>query len=211
MHNWILQLVLRHTGPILSLARDVARRLSTIWSTITRFFGRLRKAWSLLYTRARALATNLRNAFIEAYNTLRWIIFVLVPRALRQLRTSLMLWATRLIIRVERLARGLVAAARDWAARQVRDIRAWITRTIRWAEREVYELWRDLRRTMALVFSLLTSPARFARWAAGAMTTAILRYLDSRRDAIGRWLLRRSVAFTLWLARTIDDVIGRIM
>lgn len=211
MPPWIWAVIAGAIDPIKRTVRDIIERIAVLWGTITRVFSGIRGAWSNFYFRVQHIKDAIFSAFREAYTTLWWILKVWLPRGYRQLRQGILHWVQAGLRALERLARGLVATAQRILSRIINAVRDWAARAFRLIGHLLSDIWATLRRVRDIVFGLLLDPGKLAAWAAAAMTTAILRYLNGRKEAIGRWLLRGSVAFTIWFAQQVDNVIGRIL
>ncbi len=211
MRDWILGLINDVTGPIRRFAESVQQRVAAVWSAILRVFGGIRTAWGRLYQRVKAAGAWVREGLAELYWTAKWLVTVWIPRNIRAAKAAVLNWTRARLYALEALARRLIRAAVHMLARALSLLRDWTRRVIDDVRKAIAELIAGLRRVRDIVFALLLDPRKLARWAAGAMTTAILRYLDGRKDAIGRWLLNKSVSFTVWFARQLDGVLGRIL
>lgn len=211
MRDWILGLINDVTGPIRRFAESVQQRVAAVWSAILRVFGGIRTAWGRLYQRVKAAGAWVREGLAELYWTAKWITLVWIPRHIAAAKAAVLSWTRARLHGLETLLRGLLRAAVQALARAINVLRDWTRRLFDDVRKAIAALIAGLRRVRDIVFALLLDPKKLAQWAAGAMTTAILRYLDGRKDAIGRWLLNRSVSFTVWFARQLDGVLGRIL
>lgn len=211
MRDWVLSLIYSVTGPIRRLAEEVQQRLAVLWGNVTRVFGRIRTAWSRLYQRFVSLRNGILWSAWELYTTLRYWFQVKVPSLLWHVYTNANTWARKAVADALSRAWHWVYDLRRWAIKSLNWLTDSLGKLRTWAVKALGEVWNTLSRTAKRVADLLGDPRRLAEWAAGAMTSAVLRYLHAKREAIGSWLTRRSVAFTLWFARMLDDVIGRIM
>jgi hypothetical protein len=211
MEGWLRAIVAVAIGPVRELANAVSSRLSGIWSTIGRVFGGIRSAWGRLRARALAFLIKTRDALGEAYFTLRWLIFVRIPALLRNAKRELTEWVSQGIRWLGTELRKLIATLDKWAKHAV----AAVTNSLRafrdWALGKINALIADAARLVRRVFGDWSSPAKLAEWLVGALWGAFLRLVYSQRDRIASWFLRTSTAFTLWLARALESVIGRLM
>lgn len=211
MEGWIKQLIAFAIGPVRDLAHAVAERISSVWSTIGRVFGGIRNAWSSLRTRALAFLLSVRNLAGETYATIRWYITVRVPALLRDARRVMADWVVRSINWAANELRKLISTLDKWAKTAVAAVTNGLRQFRDWALARINSLITDGRRLLGRVFGDWATPAKLATWLAAAMWSAFLRLLNSQRDRIAHWFLRTSPAFTLWLARTLEGVIGRML
>jgi hypothetical protein len=211
VRDWILGLINDVTGPIRRFAESVQQRVAAVWFAILRVFGGIRTAWGRLYQRVKAAGAWVREGLAELYWTAKWLVTVWIPRNIHAAKVAVLNWTRARLYALEALARRLIRAAVHMLSRSLSLLRDWTRRLIDDVRKAIALLIAGLRRVRDIVFALLLDPRKLAQWAAGAMTTAILRYLDGRKDAIGRWLLNRSVSFTVWFARQLDGVLGRIL
>lgn len=211
MPPWIWAVIANAIDPIKRTIQGVIERIAVLWGLITKVFSGIRGAWSNFYFRVQHIKDAIFGAFREAYTTLWWILKVWLPKGYRQLRQGILTWVQAGLRALERLARGLVATAQRLLTNLINIVRDWTARAFRQIGHILSDIWATLRRVRDIVFNLLTDPGRLAQWLAAAMTTAIMRYLYGRKEAIGRWLVTKSVVFTVWFAQQIDNVIGRIL
>lgn len=211
MPPWVIALLANLASPIRRALDAVGQWVSGLVGTIHRVLGGIRISWNLLYSRVRGGIAALGHALSELYSTAWWIIHVWVPKQLLYWNNRISRWVLDGIHKLDRLARGLVADLRSWASRAINGLWDTLNKVRRWAIDRINEIWRTLVRVRDIVLALLTSPARLAEWVIAAIVSALWRYAFRQRDRIASWFLRTSPAFTLWLARTLDSIIGRIL
>lgn len=208
---WLVALLVSLSGPIRRALDAIGQWVSGLVGTIHRVLGGIRIAWNLLYSRARGGVAALGHALSELYSTAWWIIHVWAPRQFLYWNNRISRWVLDGIHKLDRLARGLVAALERWVRDRLNGLWDTLGKVRQWFLDRIHEIWATLVRVRDIVFGLLTSPARLAEWVIAAIVAALWRYAFRQRDRIASWFLRTSPAFTLWLARTLDDIIGRIL
>lgn len=211
MPPWVWALLINLSDPVRKALDAIGQWVSGLVGVIHRVLGGIRRAWNLLYARVRGGIAALGHALFELYSTAWWIINVWVPRVANYWNTRISNWVIGWIRKLDHLARGLVAALERWARGAINGLWDTLGKVRRWFLDRIGEIWRTLARVRDIVFGLLTDPRRLAEWAIGAIVSALWRYLYGQRDRIARWFLRTSAPFTIWLARTLDDVIGRLL
>lgn len=211
MIPWVMGLIWAVAGPIRDLARQVAHRISVVWSTLTRVFSGIRRAWGSLYAHIRDAVYWLRHALTELYYTAKWLVLVYLPRRLRALSAQILTWAKAQIHLARAFAQHLVTLLGQAVTRLINAVRNTLTSFVHWVQARLADLRTFLDWFKREVLPRLTSPGRFAEWVIAAIVSALWRYAFKQRDRIAGWFLRTSPAFALWLARTVDDVLGRLL
>lgn len=211
MESWIKQLIAYAVGPVRELAEAVKNRIAGIWATIGRVFNGIHNAWSGLRTRARAFLLAVHNFVGEIYSTIRWYITVRVPALLRSAARTMTDWVSKTVKWASDELRKIITTLDKWAKAAVKTVTNALRAFRDWALARINALLADAARLIKRVFTDWGTPARLATWLAAAMWSAFLRLLNGQRDRIATWFLRSSTAFTLWLARALEDIIGRML
>lgn len=211
MEEWIRQLIAKAVGPVRELAEDVRKRLSGIWSTVGRVFGQVRTNWTALRTRARGYINYSWNLGKETYTTLRWLLGTRIPALIASGRNAVIRWATDAINRAEGRVKALLSTLDRWAKQAYSGLTDRLAGLTRWVTDHLSRLWTLARATARRVSDLLTDPRKLAEWVMAPLVGAFWRYVHRQRDRIAGWFLRTSPAFTMWLARQLEDVLRRML
>jgi hypothetical protein len=153
----------------------------------------------------------IRDFMHETYITLRWLLLTRIPALIRAARDAVVRWASSAIHTVDQAIRRVIATLDKWAKQAVASVTNALRQFRDWALGRINALIADAARLIRRVFGDWSTPAKLATWLIGAIWTAGLRLLYGQRDRIATWFLRTSTSFTLWLARSLESVIGRLM
>lgn len=204
--NWALAHVPGFMKPAVTWLLDVLRKLT----------GLIADRWNALGTAVgkfvRGLASfraALADYLTAALTLSRWIVLVLVPRAVSVATTAIVRLVNAAVAAAVEIGRLAVAALRraveltvNAALGLLSDLKAWAKARVDWLTGAL----ADLRHALA---PLLGGPVALAEWLAEATIGALGRFLYRQRDRVAVWILEGSPVFTLWLSRTIESVIVR--
>lgn len=148
---------------------------------------------------------------LEVVNTLTWVVLIFVPQRIAAAVTALRTWTLGQMAKAANAVLAALNALKDWAVAQVNNafhliavLRAFVTVAVNALVDKVnaiLTLWGDR----------LSDPEKFAEWLVGALMGPLWRYVYGKRDAIAAWFLRSSPSFGIWLAKQLEDIIGRVL
>lgn len=191
--NWLLEGLRRLTGVIASR-----------WNALGTVAGKALAAITALRRAAVGLALAVRLILV-------WLVTIYVPqrisaltgsllRAIDQAIAALTQWVRARLTDLARVASaGLAALSAALAA-----LRSWASAAINGATALLAALLRG-------VAPVLLGPAYLAEWLLAALLGALGRYLMAQRDRLLTAVLNGSPAMTSWLARTLEDMIVRLI
>lgn len=208
--DWIRNALGGVFGRIEDLAGRVASALGTLYHIIRILGVNVTRQWgSLTYHLIRAPATVL--SFIgHSLNLARWFAFVFVPRWVNWAKREVTIWASKLINELTLLLWRLHNWMLKFVDGAINAVRAWALDWINNLRRRLDDAWAFLKRIGALVLNLLTDPIRLVTWILPVLVGPLFRFIDSRREAIARWLLDQLLRTILAQAPRIEALLTRI-
>lgn len=206
--NWMLRNVPGFMRPAVNWLVDGIRKIT---SHISARWNVLGMAAGVMYGAISGLRTQITTYVLTLANFTHWLTTVYVPRKVHESLD----WLQRITNSALAALRQEVAVVRDaivrWVSQQVGRIDAFIDGVTRWATRQIDELLTTLGQLRRALAHVTSGPRLLAEWLVGEMWGALGRHLYAARDRIAQWLSRESVAFTRFIATTIEDVLVRIL
>lgn len=211
MEEWIKDVVRGAVSGLRSAIDAVAQRLAAIYSFVLTILVNLKSAFGVAVNGIIQGLNKLIQFGRETYTTMRWIVVVRIPAVVSSAVNSAINWTVQQINNARLYARQLYDAVTKWAVEQIRSIIATINSFRDWAYAKVGGILTSIGRLNLLVFTLLTSPERMARWVIDALVAELWRYLDRNADRIFTYIRSRSIYYTLRFANRIEDMISRLL
>jgi hypothetical protein len=165
----------------------------------------------VLRDRAKAFASDIISIGAEALATLQWILVTEIPRRVKAAFDSAVRWTAAEITKAKNVLTAAINTLRTWIQHTIAVLDKFAHDVLNWAHDQVSRIQDYLNKTVKVWYDRLTDPRKFAVWVIAAITTAFLSYLYAQRDRISAWLLRSSPAFTVWLAKALEDVLRRLL
>lgn len=210
MFSWINDLIDRLPGFLQGPFRAVAGFFIAPWRMLDRFFRFARIACMFLYRAANGFRIALTNWMVAAANALYDIVFVIIPKRIRVAVETLTRWVNRGLSIVWHSAIDAVKRLTGYALQWIADLRKFIQNVFNWATARVNAILDWINRVATRVVDLVLHPDKLAAWILPALWGPLWRFLESRAEPIGRWLLGRALAATLRNAALVERVIARI-
>lgn len=191
--NWLIKGVRQITGVIASIWNVLGMAVGGLFATVNGF------------------RVHLLTFAGTAVNTLWWLRYVYIPRGLDSLwslawqaisyaiasaRTEVLIWLD-----------GLTR----WASAMLTDLREMVSGLGRWALDQIAKVTATISALIRGLSHVLAGPDVLAEWILGALWKSALRRLYAERDRLFIWLFQGSAAFTVWMARVLEDMIVRLL
>lgn len=208
---WIYDFISHVPSIISAPAKWIADRVFGAFSDGVAFARWLKSGFYSLYVKGIYYAQRVTATVAEAYQTAVWIITVEIPRRVQAALTTAVQYAARIVADAKSYLGGLITNLRNWATTEISKVRKAASDLLSWATSQVNALRDKLTKTVDVWYDRMTHPDKMAAWLIGALMGPLWAYIYAHRDKIAGWLLRSSPAFTAWLARTLDDILGRIL
>lgn len=211
MEEWVRDLISRATRGIKELAEAAWERFAWIHGFILSVLNGIKSAFGYFVNGAIHQLNKALSFAKEVYTTLRWVIITRIPQAVSAATTSITKWALGQIRAARDYAKGLYDTVIRWSVDRIREIGNTISNVRQWVSDRLTELYNLARKTGELVFTLLTSPQRMARWLVEAMVSELFRHIDRNADRIFTFVRQRSVYYTFRFADRLEDLISRLL
>jgi hypothetical protein len=208
---WIYGFIDHVPGIIKSPARWIADRIFGMLSDGVAFARWLKNGFAYLYTKGAFFLLYVISAISEAATTLEWLTLVEIPRRAKAALLDASNYANRLVDSARNALTGAINTLRNWAQTQINKAIGLANDLRTWATAKVNAIIDKLTKTVDVWYERLTDPGKMATWLIAALMGPLLRYLYSNRDKMMTWLLQSSPAFSLWLARALEDVLRRLL
>lgn len=168
-------------------------------------------SWSRLWAAGYNLTAGIRDFFGNVYLTLKWLKDVAIPRAVSAATAALRTWVTAGINAARNVLQAGINAVRDFARGAVNGALSLIETVRRWALDQLNRLLSTVIGLRGALAHVLSGPATLAGWLAGAMWTALWRYIDGNLERMvdALWLGRRAILGRVLLLT--ERVIGRVL
>lgn len=211
MNEWIRSLVRDAVRPVRDLVDAITRRLTSIFATVTGFFGRSRAALA----RARSKMSTLIGARVRhalaVYTTLRWLAVTFVPRRLGDLSRSIVTWTGRELGTLASQLRGAISDTARALGQALGSVAGRLDAFSRWVTGQLGEITGKLTRVLSHLFGPLATPERLADWAGEAIGRSVGRYVVNNSVKLGAlaWHYRgRIIDRSL---STLEGIVARII
>lgn len=209
--KWIYDFIDHTPGIIRTPARWIADRIFGALSDGVSFARWLKGGFQYLYVKGVYYAQRATGFVTETVTTIEWLITVELPRRALDVLNKARAYTAGLINSARNGLLALINNVWAWATREINKLRALADNILGWASREINKIKDVLGRTVYVWADRLTHPDKMAAWLIGALVGPAWRYGYAHRDKIITWALRTSPAFTVWLARQLDDILGRLL
>lgn len=211
MYAWIYNLIDRLPGFLKAAFRGVAAYFLAPWRLLIKFFQDVRATGLRLWKFAGQFKDGIVAFAFWTGRALWNITGKIIPRAIQIAVLRLTKWVTAGLARarnevvfwVNRLARLIEAG--------LNALRAFVRDILTWASAQISSVFNWITRIGNRVADLVLHPDRLALWLLPALWGPLWRFIESRAEPIGRWLLARSVNGALRSADVIERVIARIL
>lgn len=211
METWFRAILSAAPSSIQTFARAVGDRFATLLSWLAVIFANGRKYWLAISLAWNRLRTSLKDLAIETVNSVRWLVTVWVPGRISVAVNNLRTLLTTAITAARREATALVTTLRTWATARVNELVNALATFRTWITSRINSTIATLTQVRDIVWMLLTSPERLAKWAIAAIVRELYSYADGNFDRIASWVRRKSVAYTVTAVKRIEDVIARLL
>lgn len=211
MINWLRRLIGDARDAITDLRDRVINAFVQTWLLLQQLFSTVKQAWGQFGARLAFLRDNLFLIAASTLNTLRGIILVRIPAAIRTTLSQAMNFASHVVSTVRTELAGAINLLSSWARSAVKAISDFINGIVRWASNLFHSILSALTTIGGIVNQLLTNPAALVRWFIGALWHEAFIFLYARRVTIAQWALARAVSVTSFTVSVIEDLIVRIL
>lgn len=211
MKVWLYGILGSFPGIIRKAGGWILDRIWAVFGDGIRFARHIKDGIQRLVGGYKNLIRGVRDALVEAYQTVKWIIVTEIPRRVKRGVDDAIKWARTGLKDLRNLLEDAIRTLDRWAKNAFNTLKSWAEKSVKWLTDNVNSLIANVRRLLDRVFGLWSSPTRLAEWLIGALWAVLLRFLYSNRDRIARWLIQSSPAFTQWLAREIERVLVRML
>lgn len=211
MRGWIYALANVLPWPVSKGAKWLADRIWGVFSDGVRFALWIKDGFYTLARDGRTFLTSARTWIAEAHSTIKWLVITRIPKIAADTLNNAIKWATSRVNWALNIARGLVSTLERWTRATINTLRSWAESSVKWLTGQVNSLLANVKKVLDRVFGLWSTPLRLAEWLIGALWTVALRYLYSQRERIAAWFINSSGAFTVWLARTLENILVRML
>jgi hypothetical protein len=208
--NWLKEHIRAGVHKVEDLANRALDGLVALWHVFTNFLHMMRIVFADLAFWVYHWVKNL-EIFVEwAAKILRWSIVVAIPRAVRTAVNYAHNLASGLFSQAETLWNRAVAGAENLARSLVDTARRWAKSLSDWVYARVVIALDWINRLGNRVADIVLHPDKLVAWILPALWGPLWRYVESRGVAIGRWVLRKSLATVVSGAGTIESWLTRI-
>lgn len=211
MDAWIRDLINASVRGLKALADATWEKLAWLYGVIVTVGINVRSGWGKLRTAVSFYRDKLIATIAETASTLRYIIVIRIPQAVAAKASEIIAWAARTIDVIERRLTATIVALRDWVVDGIGRLAATARSIIEWATREFNELIDAVTRIARLVYTLLTDPARMAKWLLGALIAELVAFADEHAEMVLAWIRARSTYYAGRVAARIEDVLVRLL
>jgi hypothetical protein len=209
--DWIYSFIGHVPSPFGKPARWIADRLYGILDDGVKFARWIGKGAGAMAARGVVYVALALSFAVETGATLKWICLVEIPRRATAALSAAQKWAMPIINAVKTTLQGAINGLSDWARKRVAEIVNAATALRNWASGQINGVKDYLNNTVGKWYERLTSPTKFAEWVIGAIVNAALRYVYTNRDKLARYILQSSPSTTLWFARQLESIIGKLL
>lgn len=211
MDKWIRDLISASVAGVIALATATWERIAWLYATIVTVGLSVKSGWSRLLNGVRHATSHIVGLAQEAYVTFWWIVKVFIPQSISHAFNTVTDWVSRELYHLGRTLGEAVANVRDWLSDRINAVTSFVSQLARWAGAQIADIVNVLEHVADLVFMLLTSPERMARWLIGALAREALSFIDSHADALLEMVRRRSILYAAQAADRIEEMLVRFL
>jgi len=205
--NWLLRYVPQPVqGWILALARAIQAIINLIlgamFGAANAFMHQLQFVKGFLYWLGRHAEAVL--------NWARWLVLVKIPSIVDSLVSAMWTLSQQFLDHAVAFTRDLFNQVTRWAQSLFDWIWGQVQAFAAWVHDTVNQIIAVLSWVRDKVYELLTDPAKLAEWLAGAMLTALGRYVVANAGRLARWAWPRLLPAVVQSARTAESILTQI-
>lgn len=210
MVNAIKRLVRNIVGALLTPIRTTVRILTGLWHTFISFFHLIRGHWHAIWRNvwwAHRWINNYLgvNEFAHLVTRLKSI-----PQAVSRFWHWLEKWINKYVHAWVRFLKHLISTVEHALHKFISFVWDHLVSFSKWATRKIGELFSWVTKVGYRIADLVLHPEKLVTWFLPKLLGPLVRFLISRRSAIGRWFIRTAVSATAEFAHLAEDVIVRI-
>lgn len=191
IRNYVYRVVDAFPGPLKTPARWVADRLFGVWNEIFEHLSTFRSPWTYLNAKLKDIAWTAAHFATVCTRTVRWLIVEAIPRWSRWARDNAVSWARQELTRLNSLARGWIADARNYLMSQIRQVTAFAHDVWNWAVARVREIWVTLNVVRDRVVRYLTNPETLVDWLFLALWRRFWRFTNDHAETLAAYAWSR--------------------
>jgi hypothetical protein len=184
--------------------RKITGHIAAVWNALGHAVGALFNAVALFRAFIVGFAVTVANGFW-------WVRNVYIPARLGVLQATLVQLVNWAMATAQDAALALIRAVERWVADRLRELGEWVAGIYAWALHQLASITDLLTALVNALRHVMSGPGHLAEWLLAAMIDALLRRLYTERDRLFNWVFTRSAAFTVWIARQLEDMIVRLL
>lgn len=211
MDAWLRDLILATASGLKALGDAVWQRIQQVYNLIVTVGIAVRLGWGFLLATVKYKFSRLIDLARQGYLTFYWLIWIRIPQVANSVIDFSIEWAANAILIAKREITETVRLFAAWAKQVLADLWNSLVKLGTWALNEITEIRNLLGRVTDLVFMLLTSPERMAKWLLWALVREAIRFADDNAEQLLDWARRRSVYYAGRVAERIEDVLVRML
>ena len=211
MEDWLAGLIGLAGNKISDIVAAIQARLSSIWSTSTGFWTRIRTGLGSLRAAGAGWINSHLGWLVSLATTLQWVILVYVPRKAFQFASDVKTWATDEIQSAKNLASSALTAARTFLLGLINAVIAGVNNLTTWALGAVSALNSNVGKLLDRVFGVLATPERLVAWILGALVSALVDWAKQHAISLGRAIIATRAQIILDSLGLLEDLVNRII
>lgn len=211
MYGWIYGILAHFPGIIKKAGKWILDRIWSVFDDGLRFARWIKSGVQAMIGGGKNVIRGIRDALTETYWTVKWIILTEIPRRAKRAFDDAIKWAGANLNWLRGKLEGAISTLERWAKQAISTLKGWAENAVKWLTNNVNSLIANVKKLLDRVFGTWSTPLRLAEWAIGAIWTVALRYAYSNRERIARWFIQSSAAFAQFIARTIEQLLVRLL
>lgn len=215
MLTWIIAAFGWIAGFSAGALRSAVRGLENIIRAVFKYLDAGIRAASSFARSARAqisvFSKYVNRVIADIWDDFRWIVTRLIPDWFQRAVRDAIRWASNTITRVFNDVWGFILSVRGWLIDRINDVKRGLREVRDWLWGWIQHIWDGINALKRALPHVLNGPTTLAHWLIAAIVRELWKYVQANDQRIGRWVRDRSMAFTLWSANRLENIIARLL
>lgn len=192
-------------------AEAVYGAIKSVYSFSTGIFDAVKGAWAWVVNGLKWLGDTAVGALARVLHLLEWLALHAIPEGLAWVVGTVERWATGVIHLAEHVLKVIIGAVRKALEAALHQLESWARAAVKWLTKIAGEAWQFVETTGKRVADLVLHPDKLAAWLVGALVLPLLRFLIESSAGVIAWLLRAFVREAGAFAKTLEDVLSKVV
>lgn len=196
---------------VVDLANKAWSAAKSIYLFASGVFDLVGGAWDWMINGIGWLGNNLIGTVARLLHLLEWLALHAIPEGLSWVFGKATHWAAAAIHTVRKWLEGLVHQLGHWALSELTRLWHTLTNDAKRIWHTLTSVWNWIERTARHAVNLVLHPEALARWILASLVLPLLRFLIEHSAPVLAWLFRSFRSEAVAFARTLEDVLAKVI